>query len=595
MPSVDSSILLDAEVSDEVPMPTAGQLLELTDKISETLPPSKRGLSDKKRRGVFYTPDKAAQLLTEWSIRKSDDTVLEPSFGGCGFLESALEELTKLGASSPQKQLLGCDIDPVAFTHLTQLLGDTPEDAYFKQKDFLEVSPSDFAVNQVDAIIGNPPYVSWHNMLHEQRKSANAVNIPNGSSLSSKGSLWTFFLAHSLHFLKPGGRMAWILPGSFLYADYANNLRKSISQLFTHKLAIMLSQRLFVEAGTEESTIILLAEDYQPQSESAATLCFASVSTLAHVPEVINKWNSRELDEKVWGKGVGHLLIPDKVLQAYDLLNENDASHKLSDLARIRIGLVTGDNSFFVLTAQEAEKLNIPSESVRPVVTRQAHLTGLQVKHEDLETLKQKKAKCLLINTEHQEMSPELITYINTYPAADLKGNRTFSKREPWYRIVQEKTPDAFFSCMNWYGPQLVLNSAATTCTNTVYRVEFLEPQKMTLSMRQALAISLQSTYSQLSAELSGRIYGTGALKLEPSDAKRIQVLLPTNDVASESVFNWLDELLRQGEAGEARQLADLFLIDQGLLTVETVEVLQSGLATLRNIRRGTRKPFVDQ
>jgi hypothetical protein len=44
---------------------------------------------------------------------------------------------------------------------------------------------------------------------------------------------------------------------------------------------------------------------------------------------------------------------------------------------------------------------------------------------------------------------------------------------------------------------------------------------------RQAIVLSLHSSLSQLSAEFEGRAYGSGVLKLEPSEAKRIRLLLP--------------------------------------------------------------------
>ena len=40
--------------------------------------------------------------------------------------------------------------------------------------------------------------------------------------------------------------------------------------------------------------------------------------------------------------------------------------------------------------------------------------------------------------------------------------------------------------------------------------------------MRRAMCLSLHSSYSQLSAEFEGRQYGSGVLKLEPSEAKRV-------------------------------------------------------------------------
>ena len=35
--------------------------------------------------GIFYTPGPLAETLVDWAITDRNQTVLEPSFGGCGF------------------------------------------------------------------------------------------------------------------------------------------------------------------------------------------------------------------------------------------------------------------------------------------------------------------------------------------------------------------------------------------------------------------------------------------------------------------------------------------------------------------------------
>ncbi|MGA1841890.1 MAG: hypothetical protein ACMUIU_14825 [bacterium] len=56
---------------------------------------------DKKKIGAFYTPSEASLILCGWAIRSSEDRILEPSFGGCDFLEQAKFRLELLGAKTP--------------------------------------------------------------------------------------------------------------------------------------------------------------------------------------------------------------------------------------------------------------------------------------------------------------------------------------------------------------------------------------------------------------------------------------------------------------------------------------------------------------
>jgi adenine-specific DNA-methyltransferase len=563
--------LESTQVPKQVPDSSRNSLLELGNGDLSLVPPSKRELSNKKRNGVFYTPDLAAQLLVEWGIRSAMDTVLEPSFGGCGFLEAVIARLNLLGAPEPETQLFGCDIDTAAFSFLSNVLEEPANQANFKQIDFLSVKPNDFRIAGVDVVIGNPPYVSWHNMLPAQRASAKTTITPNGQLLNRKGSLWTFFVTHSLHFLNHGGRMAWILPGSFIYADYALPLREIISKHFSRSVAIV------------------LCEGYQ---DGASAMHFALATGLLELKKILQEWSENQIVGVEWDQKINRIFTPAITLKKYDTICNTITCKKLATLMKTRIGLVTGDNQFFVLNKSKGESLQIPTKILQPIIGRHAHFRGLRVTSQDLTDLIEKDVRCLLLDTNiYKDQQPEVVdSYLKTYPIEEIRANRTFAKRKPWHRIAPEITPDAFFSCMNWYGPVLVLNPARTTCTNTVYRVNF-EQSLFLANTPEHIAVSLQSTFSQLSAELVGRSYGSGALKLEPTEVGQIAVLLPRDDVNVSDVFAVIDAFMRNGQLSEARHTADQFLISQALLTEEDVKELEKGLLFLRKLRQGARKP----
>jgi hypothetical protein len=75
----------------------------------------------RRRLGLFYTPPTVISILVDWAVRTSAETILEPSFGGCGFLEKSLERLRRLGASPVGAQVFGCDIAPEAFGYLQRI------------------------------------------------------------------------------------------------------------------------------------------------------------------------------------------------------------------------------------------------------------------------------------------------------------------------------------------------------------------------------------------------------------------------------------------------------------------------------------------
>ncbi|WP_248789165.1 N-6 DNA methylase, partial [Escherichia coli] len=82
-----------------------------------------------------------------------------------------------------------------------------------------------------------------------------------GIKLNQKASLWAHFLIHACQFIKEDGRLAWVLPMSFLQADYSQEIRKYISSIFTDSLCIVMEQKLFLSEGTDEQTVILLCKN----------------------------------------------------------------------------------------------------------------------------------------------------------------------------------------------------------------------------------------------------------------------------------------------------------------------------------------------
>ena len=55
-----------------------------------------------KLRGGYYTPDKISEFIAEWAIRKTSDSVLEPSCGDGSFLSAITTRYRELGATDEQ-------------------------------------------------------------------------------------------------------------------------------------------------------------------------------------------------------------------------------------------------------------------------------------------------------------------------------------------------------------------------------------------------------------------------------------------------------------------------------------------------------------
>jgi hypothetical protein len=111
------------------------------------------------------------------------------------------------------------------------------------------------------------------------------------------------------------------------------------------------------------------------------------------------------------------------------------------------------------------------------------------------------------------------------------------------------------------------------------------------MAWKKACAISILSTFSQLSGELQGRCYGAGVLKHEPSEASRIRLVIPNllHEEHVNAVFQQVDDVLRGGDANEARRIADLFVL-QELTPVERETIIAMLAQALDEARRRRRR-----
>jgi len=183
----------------------------------------------KKKLGAFYTPPELAAAMVQWAIRNGDEYVLEPSFGGCCFLDSTWQRLKDVGVTKPLSRLFGADIDSSAFNHLHNRFGIRDYSRRFVMADFLKLTVNDFRRKDFNVVIGNPPFIAHSALTSSQKQDYKQSTLQQGFKIKGKPSLWAFFVLSSLKFLKNEGRIAWVLPWSLLKSSYGLQLQEQIS------------------------------------------------------------------------------------------------------------------------------------------------------------------------------------------------------------------------------------------------------------------------------------------------------------------------------------------------------------------------------
>lgn len=535
-----------------------------------------------KSLGAFYTPPEMAERMVEWAVRTPTDRALDPSFGGLVFLAAAHARLATLGAGEPGGYLYGCDLDEDAHAAAEAHVSlHVPVEALV-ESDFFELAPG-VDLPLVEAVVGNPPYVRYQ--LHNGSGAAGRrVAKKAGLALTRLASSWAPFVLHSADFVAPGGRLALVLPAELLHAQYAGEVLAWVQRRFARTALVVFEQRVF--PGALEEVVLLFAEGRGEGTSESVSL--VECDTLAELDlDVLRKrLAAARPAEKSQGKLLAQLL-PQATQELYARLAYDERVQPLGARGAVDIGAVTGANDFFLLAA--GEQPNMAEELVRPAVSKAAHVRGAQFVESDYERLVQAGARCRFFIA-RADTSKELLASAHPYlQRGEREGIDKRYKcrvRKPWWAVPLPKrgAPDLFLTYCAAEFPRLVYNAAGALHTNTLHGVKLSDG-----TSARALAACFYNSLTLLSAELVGRSYGGGVLKLEPTEAEAL-LIPPVFDGAAEKLGE-VDGLVRAGELGAVLNLVDGLLLREGLgLSDAEVGRLRAGAERLRARRRARGK-----
>lgn len=545
----------------------------------------------RKSIGAYYTPPELANAMSNWAIRDGTEHILEPSFGGCCFLGSTWQRLKDVGVEKPLTRLYGADIDPSAFNHLHTRFGNRKYKKRFIHGDFLKLNNKDFLRSHFEVVIGNPPFIAHSSLSSEQKRSYRQIAADLGFRISGKPSVWAYFLILSLRYLKVGGRIAWVLPWSFLHSVYGKEVQSHVIHHFQNAKVFAIEEELFLTEGTKERTVILLADSFSHERTKASNLileyCDSLNDFVAHI-KILNEGSLSNTDSK----SVDTICQRSEVSQKLHRSVLTKKLVHLNDLMTVSIGVVTGDMKTFTCTVADTKKLNLSQDAYQRCLTKSLHSQGLEFKDSDLDILEfEKKASCLLTIPPRYEFSLQLEEHLSSpWTEEAILNNRTFQKRLPWYSIPKTLIPDAFFRFFAQQGPLFIINTARAQGTNSLYVASFrstISQQDRDLALA-SITLSTLSCIGGAHAELDSTRYGNGAIKMSVASVKKIPVLL-ASDEEKEYTMTCLkaaDTLVRENQMEEANKIADKW-VKQVSNNPTITEQLSNGVNQLRAMRLG--------
>ena len=542
----------------------------------------------RKARGAFFTPTPIADYLAAWAVGDDPNArILDPSCGDGVFLRAAARRLKELGCSTAEldERVFGVDVHEASLAAATAVLEQEGLDAHLLADDFFNLpAPMQLGCSLplMDAVIGNPPYVRYQEHAGDSRKRSRSAAFAQGVPLSGLASSWAALLVHSCAFLKPEGRLAMVLPAELLTVHYAEPIRGWLRRRFG-AVHLVMFERLQFEDALEK--VILVIARGSGGCDAFSLYDVEDADDLAKLG-AFDHYNVAPAAEGKWTD----LLLPMNQRQLFKSVTD-DRFVSLVEYGAPELGTVTGANSFFALTEATRVEYGLEEHQLKrisPPGTR--HLKGLAFSRADWRRLRDANERVWLLHPRADDDAPGLREYLAVGEARGVPEAYKCTVRTPWWRPPVVSSPDLFFTYMSHRYPRLVTNGAGATFVNSMHGVR-LRSGSAKLA-RSALPLLALNTVTMLGAEIFGRSYGGGILKMEPREAATLPVPAPEALADAwerlEDERTALDRHLRNGRWTPVVERVDEVLLRQTLgLTGSQVADLNDAVHLLRSRRLG--------
>ncbi|HET9481793.1 MAG TPA: N-6 DNA methylase, partial [Candidatus Polarisedimenticolia bacterium] len=181
--------------------------------------------------GQHVTRNDVSDLICAFCLRRADASVLDPACGSGDMLRRAAARLARLAPEGVLHggRLTGTEIDPLLAARAREALPG----AEIRTADFLAGGPR-VQPRLFDAIVGNPPYVRQELLDTARKRALRAAlpPLPGAPAASRRADLHLYFWPRALELLAPGGRLGFITSAAWLDAAYGAWLRRCLSDGF---------------------------------------------------------------------------------------------------------------------------------------------------------------------------------------------------------------------------------------------------------------------------------------------------------------------------------------------------------------------------
>jgi adenine-specific DNA-methyltransferase len=504
--------------------------------------------AERRTLGQFWTPQPLVELMTTWAVQ-AGNRILEPAVGSGRFLQAISKQL-----ETPS--ITGYEISP-----LVVLLARVNNCLQTKPLSALELHCGDYlstpqASKVFDAVVCNPPYTRHHHISNALKAQlSQEIQTYFGVRPSGFTSLFVYFFLRALTQLRIGGRLAFITPSELFEASYAKVFKTILQNHAVPEAIISFDSSTQVFSGVDTAGCITLAtRGYRPKNTVLVEL--KTFPGTASILQAIDLQKSAIFE---WGTvqviPVEKLTIEAKWSNLRQMNTVKSQSPPFSKSAKIMRGIATGANDYFCLSEDQITQLGIPSQYLKPVITKTRAVPNLCFTQEDFEHLRAAGQKVWLFNCiETRDRLPTQVReYIEYGEQLGLHRRSLLSlKNGRWYMAEQRQPPPILFTYLSRGKTRFIHNLKGAQALN-VFLLAYPNLQIARDPRRiKALVAILNSSVVTEQLQLFGRSYGGDTVKLEPRELDALPILDPLGLSELEvQEINLLFDQICAGNSGE--------------------------------------------
>lgn len=489
---------------------------------------SERTALERNQQGQFATPPILARDIVHFALslhQNSSVHFLEPSCGSGAFYSALLDEIED---GKMIESAVGVELDE-RFASLAESLW-TEHGLKVMCADFTKI----YAVEpqSTSLVIANPPYVRHHHMESADKiRMGSKIRSEIGITPSGLSGLYLYFLLLSHRSLAPGAVSAWLIPSEFLDVNYGQALKDYLTTKVTvNRIHRFDPQDVQFDDALVTSSVVVFTNE-QPHANSLVEFTHGgSVSVPREIKAVPN-------DE----------LKPASKWSPYftgKAARKADGYTRFDEMFKIRRGIATGNNKFFVLPKDRAVNLGFKEENLKPMLPGPRFVKASCIESDEL-GYPVLDRQLVVIHTERPikdlaESDPALAAYLAGADEKTLNGYLV-KQRKPWYK-QEKREPSPFLITYMGRGAaaddrpfKFILNRSRAIASNMYLMLYPIGPLEAALSRGDISLDEVHSALLRLTADDlrdGGRVYGGGLHKMEPKelaamDATIISDLIP--------------------------------------------------------------------